>query len=160
MALGANLGDPHAQLRRAVERLAALGTVAARSAIYETAPVGGPLGQPPYLNAVLELRPRPELDEPRRLMTALLAIERELGRVRAERWGPRVIDLDLLDLGGLVVALEGVSLPHPRLHERAFVLAPLCEVAPAWRHPLLGEDACALLDRLPRSGVRRTDLAW
>ncbi len=160
MALGANLGDPLQQLRRAADLLGELGEVTGRSAIYETEPVGGPAGQPPYLNAVLLLAPNPGFEEPERLMDEVLEVERRLGRVRGTRWGPRTIDLDLLDLDGRVEQLPNVTVPHPRLAERAFVLAPLCELDPTWRHPQLGLSACELLGGLNEQGVRRTELAW
>lgn len=177
VALGSNLGDPAAQLRRAAARLRELGTVMARSSLFATAPVGGPGGQGEYLNAVVALAV-PGAD-PHQLLDGLLAIEREMGRVRGERWGPRSIDLDLLALGAVVVAGgEGVlQLPHPRLTERAFVLVPLCEIGSrrnetsrAWRHPVTGRDACTTLMTLAGTaqavsgsstpGVRRTDLRW
>lgn len=122
--------------------------------------MGGPGGQPPYLNAVVVLEPAPELADPQRLLEELLGLERRLGRVRRQRWGPRTIDLDLLDLGGRNLDLPGLELPHPRLAERAFVLAPLCDVAPAWRHPVSGRTACDLLREVGRAGVRRSELDW
>jgi 2-amino-4-hydroxy-6-hydroxymethyldihydropteridine diphosphokinase len=175
-------------LRAAAARLAQLGTVTARSSLYSTAPLGGPAGQADYLNAVIALD-LPDGDA-RELLRALLAIERDLGRVRNERWGPRIIDLDLLAVGDRVVGRQegpdpggpgngaDLVLPHPRIAERAFVLAPLCEIARrrnetgrAWVHPLTGLDACGMLAALatgvtrPPSlsddlGVRRTDLRW
>ncbi len=85
----------------------------------------------------------------------MLQIESRLGRVRGERWGPRTIDLDLLDYAGQVIDEPGLRLPHPRLHQRPFVLAPLAEAAPGWRHPLLHKTARELLQGLDASGVRR-----
>lgn len=170
LALGANLGDREAQLRQAVDALALVGTVTLRSSLYETAPVGGPAGQPAYLNAVVLLDTHALHADPRTLMAALLEIERGLGRERRERWGPRKIDLDLLDLGGrmfmapekpsVAAPLPPLQLPHPRLAERAFVLAPLAEVAPDWRHPVLRTSATALLQCLDQSGVVRLGRAW
>lgn len=148
-----------------MSELGKLGAVVARSALYETAPVGGPTGQPPYLNAVVELATHEPHADPRSLLAALLAIERGLGRERRERWGPRTIDLDLLDLGGRIFvgpatgsghgALPALRLPHPRMASRAFVLAPLADVAAQWRHPVLGKTAAQLLERLDQEGVER-----
>jgi 2-amino-4-hydroxy-6-hydroxymethyldihydropteridine diphosphokinase len=130
VGLGSNLGDREGTVRRAVELLGeAEGIdVAAVSTLRETEP-WGPVEQPPYLNGVAAVET--EL-EPRALLDVLRDVERRLGRVRAagERWGPRTVDLDLLLFGVLVVAEPGLSVPHPRLHERRFVLEPLAELAP------------------------------
>ncbi len=160
IALGSNLDDPPARLRAAARSLNELGARAARSSMYRTAPVGGPPGQAPYLNAVVGLRPRAPWRGPRLLLAALLELERDAGRVRAERWGPRTLDLDLLAFGDARVGERGLQLPHPRMMERAFVLAPLCEAAPAWRHPVSGVSACEALAALGTGGVERTGLAW
>lgn len=160
VALGSNLDEPVTQLRRAAAALARLATAAGWSSIYRTVPVGGPAGQPDYLNAVARLQPVPAVAEARALLRALQAIERSQGRTRSERWGPRTLDLDLLDAAGLVLDEPGLTLPHPRMMMRAFVLAPLCELAPEWRHPLSGETACSALTRVGRAGVRRTRLPW
>jgi 2-amino-4-hydroxy-6-hydroxymethyldihydropteridine diphosphokinase len=125
IGLGSNLGDRLANLSDAVGRLAKTDgvTVTRVSRIYETAPVGPP--QPDYLNAVADVR----TSLPARvLLEALLAIEADLGRVRGERWGPRVIDLDLLTYGREEIDEPGLTVPHPRMHERAFVLVPLLEL--------------------------------
>jgi len=152
IALGSNLGDRAGFLLGAVAALSS-GALAdiALSPIYETAPLGPP-GQGPYLNAVLAGRTRLS---PRALLDELLAIENSFGRQRKERWGPRTLDLDLLDYADQVLDEPGLQLPHPRLHERAFVLAPLADVAPNWHHPLLGETAAELLAGLDVSGVHR-----
>ncbi|HEX7041091.1 MAG TPA: 2-amino-4-hydroxy-6-hydroxymethyldihydropteridine diphosphokinase [Trueperaceae bacterium] len=157
VALGGNVGDSHAALRRALDELRGLGEVVARSSLYRTAPVGGPPGQPDYLNAVVALRTALSTHA---LLRALLDIEERLGRVRRERWGPRVIDLDLLAHGDANVDDPVATVPHPRLHHRAFVLVPLREVDPRWRHPVTGETAEEMLARLDASGVERTDLPW
>lgn len=128
VGLGANLGDRRATMEAALRALAAHPQVrlARVSSLYETAPVGV-TDQPDFLNAVAAvettLAPRPLLD-------ALLHLENLLGRARTLRWGPRVIDLDLLLYGAQIIALPGLDVPHPRLRERAFVLTPLAEIAP------------------------------
>ncbi len=124
VALGSNLGDRRAHLRAAVEGLPG---VVAVSGVYETDPVGGPGGQPPYLNAVVEL----ETDlSPRALLDIGRRLEEAAGRVRAGRWGPRTLDVDILLVGDLSVDEPDLTVPHPRLRERAFVLVPLHDVAP------------------------------
>ena len=130
IGLGSNLGDRRARLDAALAALRGRTGVAVTrvSSIYETAPVGGPAGQGPYLNAVAELRT--ELD-PEALLRVLLEIESAQGRVRTERDGPRTLDLDLLLYGDMVRDDARLTLPHPRLHQRLFVLKPLAEVARA-----------------------------
>lgn len=134
LGLGTNLGDRLANLRAAVDGLGAFVEVEAASPIYETAPMYD-TDQGPYLNmAVLgttELEPRPLLD-------ALKAMERNLGRTRSRRYGPRRIDLDIVFYGDRVVAEPGLEIPHPRLAERAFVLTPAADIAADWRHPETG----------------------
>jgi len=125
VGLGSNLGDRLANLQRAVDLLAEREGVRVirTSRIYETAPVGPP--QPDYLNSVTELETTLSARE---LLEACLGVEREMGRERAERWGPRVIDLDLLTYGREEIDEPGLTVPHPRMHERAFVLVPLLEL--------------------------------
>jgi 2-amino-4-hydroxy-6-hydroxymethyldihydropteridine diphosphokinase len=127
LALGSNLGDRLDTLRRAIDLLEARpGVEVVRSSrVYETEPVGPP--QPEYLNAVIEVRT--DL-EPRELLDACLAVEAELGRVRGERWGPRTLDVDLLTYDELTVDEPDLTIPHPRMHERGFVLVPLGELEP------------------------------
>lgn len=136
------------------------------SRLYATDPVGGPAGQPPYLNAVVVWRPAPAWSTPVRALAALLAVEAGLGRRRRERWGPRRIDLDLLDGEGWWPAPvrergPGPALPHPRAGERAFVLVPWADVAPAW--PLAdGGRSRGVAERAAagdRAGVRLADPA-
>jgi 2-amino-4-hydroxy-6-hydroxymethyldihydropteridine diphosphokinase len=124
LALGSNLGDRRAFIDRAV---AGLPDVVAVSGVYETDPVGGPDGQGPYLNAVVELST--ELS-PRELLEIGQRLEAEAGRVRTERWGPRPLDVDVLLVGELVVDEPDLIVPHPRMWEREFVLRPLADLAP------------------------------
>jgi 2-amino-4-hydroxy-6-hydroxymethyldihydropteridine diphosphokinase len=155
VALGANLGDPRAQVLAAVEALAALPhtQVLACSRLYLTPP-WGMLEQPPFVNAVAQLDTSLE---PRDLLAALLEIERAAGRERgAERWGPRRLDLDLLLYGDRVCASAGLTLPHPRIAERAFVLLPLAELAPDLAIPGQGRVA-DLLARLDTRDCRLLD---
>ena len=125
VALGSNLGDRLANLQEATDRLAdVLGlTVARTSRVYETDPVGPP--QPDYLNAVLMVETSLSARE---LLEACLGVEHAMGRERAERWGPRTIDLDVLGYGQEEIDEPGFQVPHPRMHERAFVLVPLLEL--------------------------------
>jgi 2-amino-4-hydroxy-6-hydroxymethyldihydropteridine diphosphokinase len=141
VGLGANLGDREETIRAAV---AELPDVVAVSPLRETDPVGV-TDQPQFLNGVAALET--EL-APRELLDVLLAIERRLGRERRERWGPRTIDLDLLLYGDEVIDEDGLKIPHPRLHERRFVLEPLADLAPQLVVPGLGgvEDLLAELD--------------
>ena len=158
IALGSNLDDPLEQLRRARRALAALGEVTGASSLYRTVPVGGPPGQADYLNAVIALKPL--MNDPQTLLQALLTLETRQGRTRSVCWAARTLDLDLLAYGNRVLNTPNLTLPHPRLLGRAFVLAPLCDVAPGWRHPVTGENACTVLGRLGHSGVTRTALRW
>jgi 3-oxoacyl-[acyl-carrier protein] reductase len=143
VALGGNLGDRRGNLERAVEALAQTAGVRllSRSSLYETAPVGGPAGQGAYLNAVVAI----ETDlSPEDLLSRCAQIEAGLGRVREVKDGPRTIDLDLLLFGSQTRDTPELTLPHPRLHERLFVLEPLAEVAPGAVHPRLGKTIARL----------------
>ena len=150
IALGSNLdspyGDREANLREAIRRISALGNIRAVSTFHDTAPVGF-TDQPDFLNAALLLET--EL-EPLELMRMLLAIERDMGRDRAAApaKGPRIIDLDLLLLDDVVLATPELTLPHPAMSERRFVLAPLAEIAPAMVHPISGQTIAELLSQL------------
>lgn len=129
IGLGSNLGDRAATIRAALDALSADGDVRVVrcSSLYETAPVGGPPGQPMYLNAAAELETRLA---PRALLDRMLAVEARFGRRREVRHGPRTLDLDLLLYAELAVDEPGLTIPHPRMWEREFVLAPLREIAP------------------------------
>ena len=124
LGLGSNLGDRVAHLRAAV---ASLPDLVATSSVYETAPVGGPAEQGPYLNLVAELH---TARTPRQLLEVCRALERDAGRVREVRWGPRTLDVDVLLVEGIDVDEPDLQVPHPRMAERRFVLAPLADLAP------------------------------
>jgi len=146
VGLGSNIGDRRAALEEAVRRLeTGAGRVAARSCVYRTDPVEV-IDQEEFMNQVLALDTSLE---PAVLLGRCLAIERAMGRVRTRDKGPRVIDLDLLFYGDTVLKERGLEVPHPRLHLRRFVLAPLAEIAPGLRHPGLRLTVAALLDRCP-----------
>jgi 2-amino-4-hydroxy-6-hydroxymethyldihydropteridine diphosphokinase len=160
LALGANLGDRLATFKQARSDLSRHPNieVTEASTIYETEAVGGPTGQGTYFNAVLQLT---TLLGPEDLLTACHAIELRFGRRREEHWGPRTLDIDLLFYGELTCDGPGLILPHPRLHLRRFVLAPLLELAPDLRHPLLGKTIRELYAALnDPAGVRRADDPW
>jgi 2-amino-4-hydroxy-6-hydroxymethyldihydropteridine diphosphokinase len=152
VALGSNLGDPRQQLLDAMDALANLPDtrLLQRSRLYRTPP-WGMLEQPPFINAAVELD---TALSPHALLDALLAIEQRAGRVRAERNGPRTLDLDLLHVDGVQLADPQLTLPHPRMAERAFVLLPLHDIAPTLRLP--GQATVAeLLARLDLAGCER-----
>jgi 2-amino-4-hydroxy-6-hydroxymethyldihydropteridine diphosphokinase len=148
IALGSNLdskfGDREGNLREAVRRLGVLGAVRTVSSFYDTEPVGY-VSQPRFLNGALLLET--EL-EPRELMSGLLAVEHAMGRDRVIAKGPRVIDLDLLLYGPVVMATAELTLPHPEMHRRQFVLEPLAEIAPEMVHPVLGKTIAEMLQGL------------
>lgn len=127
IGLGSNLGDRVAHVRAGVAGLAVAGDLTAVSPLYETAPVGGPEGQGPYLNVVVELA---TADTPRRLLERCHAVEEAARRVRDERWGPRTLDADVLWVEGVTVDEPDLVVPHPRMWERRFVLQPLADLAP------------------------------
>jgi len=154
IGLGANLGDPRRQLEEALARLGAAEEVEVLkvSSFYLNPPLGPP-EQPWYVNAVAQVRTRLA---PQELLRVLQGIEAALGRVRGERWGPRAIDLDLLLYDGEVIAEAQLEVPHPEMHRRAFVLAPLAEIAPGAWHPVLQKTAAELLaalDARERAGL-------
>ncbi len=149
IGLGANLGDPRRQLEEALARLAAAEEVEVLkvSKFYLNPPLGPP-DQPWYVNAVAQVKTRLEPEE---LLRVLQQIEQDLGRVRGERWGPRVIDMDLLLYNGVVMSGPELVLPHPEMHRRAFVLAPLAEIAPEAWHPALNKTSRELWGKLPEA---------
>lgn len=141
IALGSNLGDRREHLHLAVVRMRDAGVEMLRgSPVFETEPIGPE--QQAYLNAVVLV----ETDlEPNELMSLLLHIEQLAGRVREERWGPRTLDLDIIDIDGVAMETESLTIPHPRSHERAFVLIPWAHVAPDWVHPRTGLTIRAMI---------------
>jgi 2-amino-4-hydroxy-6-hydroxymethyldihydropteridine diphosphokinase len=156
IGLGSNLGDRLASLQRGLDLLASNGDVVAVSRVYETEPLGGPPGQDPYLNVVVELA---TTDSPRRLLERCQAVEADAGRVREVRFGPRTLDADVLVVGEVDVAEPDLVVPHPRMHERRFVLVPLAELAPDLVPPgaldaALGSVAPVATLRLVRSNGR------
>ena len=155
IALGTNLGDLPQNLHTALAHLASLGTVTAISTFHRTAPVGY-TAQPDFLNAaaLLETHLPPQF-----LLDHLLEIERTMGRIRTgiPPKGPRLIDLDLLLYGSEILKTPTLTLPHPALHERAFVLAPLAEIAPTWTHPILHQTMQSLLANITADGREEGD---
>lgn len=155
IGIGSNLGDPTFQVGRAIQALATLPFChpIAHSPLYRTAPVGGPPGQPDYINAVAALDTGLT---PQQLLMVLRTLELGHGRTRSVRWGPRTLDLDLLLYDRLVSTDPRLTLPHPRLHERAFVLYPLRDVAPNLDIPGHG-PLTELLARCPPQTIVRLD---
>ncbi len=154
LGLGSNIGDKRAPIEQAIERIAELVTVRRVSSFYETAPVGF-LDQDWFLNCVIEV----ETDRTaRQLAPLLLGLELEMGRRREVPGGPRTIDIDILFHGTEVIDEEGLQIPHPRLHERLFVLEPLRELCPDLVHPILGIGVAELARKLAgKQQIRRLD---
>lgn len=150
IALGGNIGDTESVFVQALERIEArIGRIREKSSYHETEPLLHPerpvYGQKNYLNAVVKVS---SPVAPEELMRLLFGIERALGRLREKeerRWGPRVIDLDIICCGSLQLSSQLVTIPHPEMHHRRFVLEPMMEIAPNWLHPLLGKTTAALL---------------
>ena len=151
LSLGSNLGDRAKNLDRAVRELSRCGSVAVRSAIYETEPVQV-IAQPWFLNCAIGLDT--ELS-PEELLSGALAIEKEMGRLRSQAKGARVIDVDILLCGDLIVVTPALTIPHAAMHERRFVLEPLAEIAPEAMHPLLHKMVRQLLAELPAGQIVR-----
>jgi len=142
-------------LRTAIARLANLGDVVAVSSFYETEPVEV-TAQPWFLNCAVKLDTR---KMPKQLLKGILDVEREMGRRRLQKKGPRTIDIDILLFGNSVVESAGLTIPHPALHERRFVLEPMAEIAPEARHPVFKRSMRELREALPPGqAVRKTDL--
>lgn len=149
IALGSNLGDREVNLRSAIDELQQEVELLAGSRIYETAPYGY-LDQADFLNQVIKVRT--DL-LPQELLTFMKNLEEELGRIPTFRDGPRMIDLDILFYGDMILDLPDLVIPHPRLHERAFVLVPLADIAPDLQHPILSYSILELLNKVGREGV-------
>jgi len=152
LSLGSNVGDRENHLREAIARLETSGRIRSVSSFYETEPVDF-TDQAWFLNCAVAL----ETDEtPEQLMATILRIEREMGRRRVQKKGPRIIDIDILLFGEAVVDTPELSVPHPAMHRRRFVLEPLAEIAPTARHPGLKKTIRELLDALePGQEVRK-----
>lgn len=145
LGLGTNMGNRASNLQKAREALATFATLKAESSLYETA-AWGYTDQAPFLNQVLAIQTR---ISPLNLLKKLKNLEAELGREESFHWGPRLIDLDILFYGNQVIDLPTLTIPHKNLHNRAFVLVPLAEIAPNFDHPVFKKSVQDLLDMLP-----------
>ena len=153
LGLGSNLGDRMHNLKQAISHFPPEIICVRKSSIYETEPWEY-LEQPPFLNLVVEV----QTDLlPRALLERLKSIELACGRQETFRFGPRLIDLDILFYGQEIIEEHGVSIPHPRMHERAFVLVPLAEIAPHFIHPVLRKSVQELLFTVNADGIRRLE---
>jgi len=145
LSLGSNLGDREANLRNAIERLRGIGNPIAISSFYETEPIDV-VSQPWFLNCAVKLDTE---KMPRQLITAILSLEQEMGRQRKQQKAPRTIDIDILLFGSSIIEIPSLTIPHPRMHERRFVLEPLAEIAPDARHPVFKRTIRELREALP-----------
>jgi 2-amino-4-hydroxy-6-hydroxymethyldihydropteridine diphosphokinase len=154
LLLGSNLGDREEVLRQAIAQIAKeIGSIDAQSSIYETEPWGN-INQPGFLNLALKVNTKLSAMQ---VLEKALAIEKQLGRVRLERWGSRIIDIDIIFYNADVIRIEDqLSIPHPEMQNRKFVLEPLCEIAPEFLHPLLNRTVKELFESLTdKSLVKR-----
>jgi len=145
LSLGSNLGDREANLRDAIERLRGVGNPIAISSFYETEPIDV-VSQPWFLNCAVKLDTE---KMPRQLIAAILSLEQEMGRLRKQQKAPRTIDIDILLFGSSIIDIPSLTIPHPRMHERRFVLEPLAEIAPDARHPVFKRTIRELREALP-----------
>ena len=151
LALGTNLGDRIANLQTAINLLSSKAIIVQESSVYVTPP-WGIVDQPDFLNQVIEISTNLT---PSCLLRSIKDIELKMGRQKTIRNGPRLIDLDILFYGAQVINKKALTIPHPRLHERAFVLVPLYEIAPDFVHPVLNETVKSLLAEVDPEGVQR-----
>ena len=151
LSLGSNVGDRQSQLGQAQLRLGDAGRIVKVSSVYETEPVEY-TAQPWFLNCVLELETS---ETPQQLMTTILALEEQMGRRRTQKKGPRSIDIDILLFGDAIIDSESLTIPHPAMHLRRFVLEPLAEIAPDLSHPILRKTIRELCNALPVGQVVR-----
>lgn len=153
LSLGSNVGDRAANLNAAIERLRTLGEIVAVSSFYDTEPVGL-AAQPWFLNCAVKLDTE---KMPKQLLAGILEVEQQMGRRRAQKNGPRIIDVDILLFGNSIIETKGLTVPHLAMHQRRFVLEPLAEIAPEVRHPVFKRTIRELRDALPQGqAVRKT----